>query len=255
MKKFFYISVAVWVIMTHLSSCKSFQKTTSDSTRKISLNKLIKELDKNRFSARSFETKIGISYRDASQSFNGAGKIRILKDSIIWGSLNFMGIPMAKFMITPGRIRYYNKLDQEYYDGNFDLIRQSYGVDIDFNNLQSLLLGDLPVSLDKTYDLEIEKNYYLLHSPEYKQVNEIKLTPFFKILSEKIGISPAEFVQVNYTDYQKIDKEDIPRNLEIQTRNTSKDMYLKLEYKSPSINKDLRFPFKIPSSYQPLELP
>ena len=240
---------------SHFTSCKSYKKTAYDSTRKISLKKLVKELDKNRFSARSFESKISISYSNPSQEFNGVGKIRILKDSIIWGSINFMGIPMAKFMITPGRIRYYNKIDKEYYDGNFDLIRQSYGVDIDFNNLQSLLLGDLPVSVDKTYELQIEKNYYLLHSPEYKQVNEIKLTPFFKILSEKINISPAEFVQVNYTDYQKVGEENIPRNWEIKTQNTSKDMFLKLEYKTPSINKDLRFPFKIPSSYQPMELP
>ena len=256
MRKIPYILSFVFFLTASLSGCKSFQKTTYDATRKISRNKLFKELEKNRFSARSFESKISISYQDDSQHFDGAGKIKILKDSIIWGSINFLGIPMVKFMITPKRIRYYNKLEKEYYDGDFDLLRQTYGVDLDFNHLQNLLLGDLLAPLGNGgYKLQREKKYYLLQSPDYKQINDVKIAPFFKILSEKISISPSESLVVNYSGYQKIGKENIARQIEIETRNTNKDMYLKLEYKSPAVDKNLRFPFKIPSSYHPVELP
>ena len=87
-----------------ISSCKSYKKTAGEHTRKMRLSKLLRETDKHRFSAKTLECRISISYSDPKQSFSGSGKIRILKDSIIWGSMNFLGIPMAKFKITPGKI-------------------------------------------------------------------------------------------------------------------------------------------------------
>jgi len=252
LKRYFFLIISAVLV---LNSCKGLQKSSEKVTRNISRTKLLKEMDKHRFSAKTFESRIGISYQDESQSFNGNGKIRILKDSIIWGSINFLGIPMVKFIITPHRIRYYNKIEQEYYDGDLDLLRSKYGVALNFTHLQNLLLGDLPENLPKDkYQLQRNKSYYLLQSDGFQTINQVKITPFYKVLSEIIGMSPQEFAQVEYSGYRKVAQENIPEKIRINIRQADDEKKIQLEYKSPAIDKELRFPFKIPGSYRPIEL-
>ena len=245
MKKYLIILTALFF----LNACKSLEKTHYDSTRKISRSKLLKELDKHRFSVRSFESKIHMEYTTPDNKVSGNGRIKILKDSVIWGSLNFLGIPVVKFHITPEKIQYYNKLNKTYYDGNFDLVSQYLGVELDFQNLQNLLLGDLLTDI-KAGDYRLkrdEKNYRLL-AKEPQLLDSIQIAPFFKITHEYLQ-EQEQSAQVNYLTYQKIKQENLPKIIEIITGNGIK---LKLEYKNPSTGKKLRFPFQIPSGYSPV---
>jgi len=236
-------------LMLWLSSCKSYQKTAYDHTRKMRVKKLLREIEKHRFSAQTFESRISVSYRDPNQSFSGNGKVRILKDSIIWGSMNFLGIPMLKFYITPGKIQYYNKIDQTYYDGNFDLLQKEFGLSFNFNNLQNLLTGDLITDLPPAHTQlkTTSKSYWLV--PNDSLIKNIEISPFFKMLSGYFQASKAN-VQLKYKDYQKIDKQNLPKNLEIK----SGAKLIQLHYKNIILDKKLRFPFKLPVDYKIIKL-
>ncbi len=235
--------------MLWLSSCKSYQKTAYDHTRKMRVKKLLREIEKHRFSAQTFESRIGVSYRDPNQNFSGNGKIRILKDSIIWGSMNFLGIPMLKFYITPDKIQYYNKIDQTYYDGNFDLLQKEFGLSFNFNNLQNLLLGDLitEVNPENTQLKITTKSYWLV--PNDSLIKNLEVSPFFKMLSGYFQAAKAN-VQLKYKNYQKIDNQNLPKNLEIK----SGSKQIQLHYKNIILDKKLRFPFKLPQDYQRVDL-
>lgn len=241
-------SIAILFLLSSLFACKSFQKTNYEKTNKISKQHLIKQLDEQGFAATTFESRIKITYKDKHQDFTGNGKIKILKDSIIWGSINFMGIPMAKFFITPHQIQYYNKINKEYYKGNFDYIRKEFGINLNFNHLQNLLLGDL---IDKihpeNYKLKRKKYYYLLLQTRKNRLDSIKIAPFYKILSEKLSYQ-KKFAGIEYSNYQKIQDINLPGRIIFSTG----DIILKLEYKKPVTGKELRFPFHIPENYQPV---
>lgn len=212
------------------------------------LSKLLSEVDKHRFSAKTLEAKIGVFYRDEAQSFSGSGKIRILKDSIIWGSMNFLGIPMVKFYITPGRVQYYNKLDQTYYDGNFDLLTQKFGLSFSFNNLQNLLTGDVIVDIDsEKASLEIKPDRYEL-VPKSPYIKKLELTSFYKMLSGSFYESSQGDIFLQYANYKKNSGRDMPGTFTIKTV----EKLIKVDYKSIVLDKDLHFPFKIPSNYQKL---
>ncbi len=246
MKKNIFI---LTVLVLWMTGCRSYQKTAYDHTRKMRVKKLLREVDKHRFSAKSFESRIAVSYSDANQSFSGNGKIRILKDSIIWGSMNFMGIPMMKFYITPDKIQYYNKIDQTYYDGNFDLLQKEFGLSFNFNNLQNLLTGDLIADLTPTHTQlkTTSKSYWLV--PNNSLIKNIEISPFFKMLSGYFQASDAN-VQLKYKDYQKIAEQNLPKSLEIKTA----DKQIQLHYKNIILDKKLRFPFKLPSDYNAIKL-
>jgi len=234
-------------ILLLLSNCKTLQKTTGGKTEHIDKIALLQKLDSNRFDAQTFDSRIHITYSDTKQNMKGNGRIKILKDSIIWGSLNFMGIPMIKFMITPQQIQYYNKLNQTYYNGDFAVVSRRLGTKVGFENLQNLLLGDVlyPIQID-AYSLKRKTAYYKLKSKQNRLLKDIFITPFYKVSKESIQSSYQPPASIRYIDYQNIDNKNIPQKLIV---NTGKGIHLEIQYKSPSLDKNLRFPFKIPSGY------
>lgn len=231
------------------SSCKSFKKTTGNHTQNMRLNKLLHEVNKHRFSGRTLEARMAVSYNDNRQNFSGSGKIRILKDSIIWGSMNFLGIPMVKFYITPKKIQYYNKVDQTYYDGNFDLLTQKFGLSFSFSNLQNMLTGDLITKIDNKGDLVVKRDSYEL-LPKDPFIKKLVLTSFFKMLSGTYYESSQGDILLQYNNYKKNNGQDIPGTFIIKTG----DKIMQIDYKSVVIDKDLRFPFKVPANYKKIEL-
>ena len=246
MKRFLYILFVIGLIT---SGCKSYQKTAYASTKNISKNKLFKQLKKHRFSAKTLESRFAISYSDQNQSFSGNGKLRILKDSIIWGSLNFLGIPMVKFYMTPSKISYYNKLDRTYYDGNFDLLQKKLGIPVNFNNFQNLLTGDLIKSFENDkVSLKTSKNLYQL-TPDDTHVTSVKVYPFFKIMSELFSNGGQETVEIHYKDYRTFDKENLPTYISFDIPQKK----LKIRYKSIELNKSLSYPFELPDNYTKLK--
>lgn len=236
-----------------MSSCKSWQKTSYDKTSEISSRKLKKEIKKQSFSARSFDSRVKIHFEDNTQQFSGNGQIRILKDSIIWASINLLGIPMAKLYITPHKVRYYNKINGEYYDGDFEFISNMLGQEIQFSKLQNIFLGDVVKEISiSDYNLFVQKDAYVLQSKKLDNLALIKLTPFFKVLTEKMQQANVS-LDINYESYNDIENQHLPRIIKIDTQQPDKDdTNLKIEYKSPRINRDLRFPFTIPSGYKPM---
>ncbi len=246
MKKVIYILA---ILIFTLSGCRSLKHTDYKNTYKISNRRLHKELSKKRFSASTFESRFKLNFKDKYQNISGHGRIKVKKDSIIWGSINVLGIPVIKFMITPQKVQYYSKLNSEYYDGNFDLINQQLGLELSYDNLQNLLLGDIILPLNaKEYQLSINKNYYQLDDNE-NILSQVKITPFFKVLSEMMQHKNGQ-LSVNYIDYQVVGKQNIPKKVKITTQQTSNNIETIIEYKSASVGNKLRFPFKIPEGYK-----
>src|SRR5690606_37438954 len=74
------------------------------------------------FKTLSARVKIDYSNGDKSQGFNVS--LRMEKDKIIWIS-GPLGV--VKAQITPDRVSFYNKLQNEYFDGDFGYLSELLG--------------------------------------------------------------------------------------------------------------------------------
>jgi len=247
LKKFILYTLLVTFLF---SGCKSHKTILEKNTASISKRKLLKRIDRSKFNARTFESRFNVKYSDNNQNFNGNGKLRILKDSIIWGSINFMGIPVVKFYLTPSQVQYYNKIDKTYYTGNYRKIREWLGTDLDFDHLQNLLLGNMlyDPSLLKDYELEISPSHYQLKNTS-DLLSRIKINPDYKITEEWLTPSDIQKIKITYSDYKRLKKNLLPQKLHIRSFGPEKQLQLDLNYKNINLNKDLRFPFSIPDNY------
>ena len=57
-------------------------------------------------------------------------------------------------------------------------------------------------------------------------------------------------LQIDYKKYQEIDSKLIPQFLKIIVLERDEETTLKMEFKSVTMNTDLRFPFRIPQGFK-----
>jgi len=66
--------------------------------------------------------------------------------------------------------------------------------------------------------------------------------------------SKKRFLQVDYLAYQDVDKEILPKDIKIIAVEDNDEVIIAMEYKSVSLNEEVRFPFKIPSGFKEIIL-
>ena len=137
-----------------ISSCKT--KKPLVSTMNHATLKLLDAYKDHTFSKETIQAKIKLRYQDPKQTQNITIKLRIKKDQIIWMSASFLGFPIAKAKITPEKVQYYEKIKQTYFDGDFSLLSSVLGREINFQQLQNILLGESLLGLKGDFFSETE---------------------------------------------------------------------------------------------------
>ncbi|TYB74233.1 DUF4292 domain-containing protein [Bizionia gelidisalsuginis] len=244
-------------ITLSFTGCKSTQTVVSDGTLNpnLSAKQLIKNNTKNNadFTTLTSRIKIEIENGNKSQSVNFS--LRMEKGKVIW--LSKLGI--VKAMITPTRVAFYNKLDNTYFDGDFAYLSELLGTELNFNKVQSLLLGESLFPLDHSdYNLSIYEKSYLLQPKQQEDVFEIFLLlnpTHFKMDSQQIAQSEtSRLLQIDYVTYQNVENEILPEHIKIIALEKDEELEINIEMKGINLNEDLRFPFKIPSGFDAITL-
>ncbi|HET8964338.1 MAG TPA: DUF4292 domain-containing protein, partial [Chitinophagales bacterium] len=68
--------------------------------------------------------------------------LRMQKDSLIWMSLSKLGIEGARILITKDSVKFVNTIKGQYFIGDFAYLSRFLNTDLDFEVIQSLLIGN-----------------------------------------------------------------------------------------------------------------
>lgn len=243
-----------------ITSCKTNKKAVDSNTiQVISTKKIINNHYNNNFHQKTIVAKLNAKYSDKKTSATINIKLRIEKDKTIWMSATKFGIPLAKVLITPTRVSYYEKLEGTYFDGDFSLLSKFLGTELDYEKVQNILLGQAILNLKKEkYDSKIDNKLYEL-SP--KKDNEIYGILFFmnpdnfKLNRQEIrNSSKNQSLSVSYPRYKSIKGEQFPENIDIKAIENKNLTTINIEYRSVEFNEKLTFPFSIPSGYKEISL-
>lgn len=237
--------------------CKSTKTVSNGSANlKLSSKEVIRENSKTAPNFKTLQAKIRIAYTQEEDSQTHTVTIRMLKDQIIWISSSFN---IIRVMITPEKVGYYNKLDNTYFDGDFRFLSEILGTDLDFEKVQNLLIGNPLFNLNKTdYSMSVNNEKYLFQPNEQLALFELfyVVNPaHFKIDSQQLSQTlEARFLQIDYLNYQEIDKQSLPENMKIIVLEGDEETTIEMEFKSVSLNQDLRYPFSMPSGFEEIVL-
>ena len=129
-------------ILFFLIGCKSKQTVAiAAANENTAVKKIISGHYQNKHDFSTLNIRANAKYQDEKQSHSMNADIRIKKDEIIWINIKFFGIPMAKAMITPTKVSYYEKINNTFFEGDFSLLSNWLGTDLDFDKVQNLLTG------------------------------------------------------------------------------------------------------------------
>ncbi|MBL4569249.1 MAG: DUF4292 domain-containing protein [Flavobacteriaceae bacterium] len=243
------------------ASCKSSKSalgsvvvTKKMSAKKVSNKHLATLLDKQ-----TIEAKLKVIYRDNRKKQKLTIKLRIEKDKVIWVNATVMGLLVSRAKITPDNVNFYEKINKTYFKGDFKTLEQFLGAEINFNQLQNLLLGQTIYDLkEQKYTSEISENSHLLSPIEQKTLFDI----FFWINPSHFKLDRQEVLnkkenqrfQVFYKSYMLVDGETFPKKIEIRSKKGEKFTNISIEYRNVIFNKKLKIPFRVPRGYKRIAL-
>jgi len=258
MKKTYLIATLLLII---LSSCKTKQiiSTSTENIAKLSAKNIIHKYEENKFHQKTVSAKLKTKYKNDKISASVIIKLRLEKDKTIWMSATKLGIPIAKIVITPFKVRYYEKINKTYFEGSLASLTKYIGKKLDFKEFQNILLGQPVLNLKRgKYISKIVQHKYQLSPKKNKGFYAILflLNPNnFKLNKQEIrNLGKDQKVAVAYPSYDNIDGVQFPSAINIIANDNHKKLSIFMNYNQVSFNKKLNFPFKIPKGYKKISL-
>lgn len=251
-------SLIILGILILSTSCKS-TKVTNKNIANLSAKNIIKKNNKSAIDNTNIRASLLVKYKGKNELPNLKTSLRIAKDSIIWLSFSKLGFPIAKVLITPNEVKFYEKISKTYFVGNYELISNWLGTSFDFEMIQNLFLGEALMDLNKEkYHVSIQDGMYKLEAKTQNPLFDIFfwIDPYtFKLSKEEINHgSRRQRLTIMYKDFDKFDQSLFPKGFVIKAVDKNRKTNIDVNYKNVIFDSPLRFPFKIPSGYSNVKL-
>ena len=249
-------SLFLVVILLSLSSCGGTKTVTGSKLSSV------KDIIASHTSAEpSFNTlagRIQVVYEDDKKQQSITASLRIEKDAKIWIKASILGITLAKVLITPDKVSYYERISNTYFEGDFAFLSELLGTEIDFKKAQDILLGQSIFNLDASnYKSEIILDNYKLQPKRQPQnfIHSLLInSENFKVNSETLSQpNDKRVLDVRYASYQEIERTFYPLEIEINASEKDSKTRIELKYKKIDLNVAVSFPFRIPNGYEEIQ--
>jgi hypothetical protein len=242
-----------------LVSCKTKQAVVTiapevPQTKEISAEDVIANHYNNKTNFSSVYIKSNVRFSDEKQTQNVTAEIKIKKDEQILISVRFLGITMAKALITPSSVSYYEKMNGTYFEGDFSGLTQWLGTDLDFSKIQNMLLGQAFDNLQQgKYALaKVDQGYELTDLQAGNTLKSFILDQEnFRIQGQAIAQPEQDrMLAVSYSDRSSFNEGNLPMQILIHTFQGKGKTEISFNYRTITFNESLSFPYSIPNGYK-----
>lgn len=252
--KGFYVAIFAAILL--LQSCKS-TKTASTNVAYLPAEEVIKKhyAEDQKF---NIKADLLIKYERGSDLISLNGSLRMAKDSAIWISISKLGFPVGKLMVTENRVIFYEKVNKSFFEGDFELLNNWLGIEMNYQMFQNLFLGAALVDLrEEKYEVSITENNYLLVPKKKNPIFEALfwLDPVnFKISKEQFFVDQQKGLQIQYEGFEKEENLSLPKRFTVNTNSKNKKTIIEVDFKDVELIDNLRFPISIPDNYKLIKL-
>lgn len=275
-KSFFRFVALLLVITLIFSSCKSHKKITLNNGRCIldfkNARTLSSNLKANEFKFERLNAKLSADAEVDSTSASFTVTLRMKKDSVIWMSISKLGIEGARVLITKDSVKLLNRIKNNYFVGDFVYLSKIVGADLDFEMMQSILIGNSVEFYDEDEKIKpgIDNCQYTLGTIRKKRLRKVMekgkelkepaqsiymIPETFKIarvLFYEFG--PDRSFDARYSNYEAKDSTQLFPMKMNYTIKAQKSVKIDIAYNKLVLNEEQTFPFKIPENYEAISI-
>lgn len=265
--------IAIVVVFLGLTSCGSQRHILVENLEEKGSPFLLEKMDSSELKYTALEYKFNAKYKKGKKKNDFKGQVRIQKDSLIWVSFSAaLGIEVGRLKVTRDSVFFINRLDKEYFKGDFAFMSNLLKTEVDFDMLQALITGNDFTSFEKNdFIADVERYYYTLTNNDRRKIrralrmndedmayyHKLYLNPsnykITKVLLQQMGDDKKklEVEYGNFTpseDKASMNKQLFPENITFKVSAEDR-LNLALKISKVEINDKARFPFKIPKRY------
>ncbi|MBI3511768.1 MAG: DUF4292 domain-containing protein [Bacteroidetes bacterium] len=278
------------LVLCTTSSCKRKKKNTTqvtpDTTSQTTVDNchmdrrapksLIASMRSKEFDFVWMSAKLNCEASDDSSTTSFNVMLRMKKDSAIWMNVTdpVIGISVARAYITRDSVKFMQFLPQQKcFAGDFAILSSMLQIDVDFDMMQSLLIGNSASFYEEDEKLKSSVNEqscnYVLSTIRKRKLKKaleaqkppddpfqtISLDPStFKIMRILFVDAKNRTFTADYSEFSKEDTLSFPHHEIFFGRSESASAQLDVVFKRITLNQPLEFPFSFPDDCKPIIL-
>lgn len=248
------------IFMMVFASCKA-KKNLTDAPfeiREMSARKVARKHMASNFDKTSIEAKLKASFNNGKLKQRISVSLKMKKDEVIWlKGTKFITLFKAK--ITPTSVRYYSSYAKNYFEGDFTMLKKLLGTEINFEQLQNLLLGQSLMNVkEQKQQVFIEDKSYVLSPENQESLFDI----FFSVNSSHFKLDKQSIVDsknnkrldISYPSYGLFEEQIFPKEIQIKALQLGAFTNIDFMLKSVQFDTDLDLSFSIPKGYKQIKL-
>ena len=202
---------------------------------------------------RYLKAKAKVSVKTPNDNQNFTVDIRMKKDSIIWMNISVIGITGATALFDKNFVKLYDKYHGEYNEYTYTEFAEKFKFNINYDILQSLIIGNRPFKKNKSRVVR-ENEYYLLKQEEDKVLIDNYIGENKKL--KKLLLTQEDTnnkLTLDFDDFKMLNQYLFPNSSLITVdykSNEDQKMYQTVvnikHTKVELLETPLEFPFKVP---------
>jgi hypothetical protein len=154
-------------------------------------------------------------------------------------------------------VSYYEKINNTYFEGDFSMLSNWLGSDLDFQKVQNLFLGRAIDDLSKgNWISEINEKLFKLSPASTTDIAKEFYFEAANYLLKKETISQASqnrALEIQYPSYTEVERIFLPNAVNIQATQKEK-ISIAIEYKNTTFNENLSYSYAIPNDYKAIQI-
>lgn len=215
----------------------------------------------------TFYSKIATKYSDNNRNISIKTSLRMIADSAINTIITYATIPVVNALITKDSVHVANKREKCLITADMDFIRDNFGVDFSFRNIEEIVCG-LPLDYDTT------QKYFQIHDPFQYTISterKRKMKKTDRLLRKEVDVAVKYFINrtqnqldgleiistsdstsinVQYVSRQFVNGFQVPNEVRISVVSPRNNLLMELSYTKVEINEPVELYFIVPEDYE-----
>jgi len=258
MKNLIKNTVYLFLLLIVFQACKSIAiLPTNSPIKNVNIEALASKIRSNYPKVNNVRSRIKATYNNGKRKQQIIVQFRMESKKKLWLSATMI-IPIAKLLVTPNKVSFYEKFQKTYFEGNYDLINKPFNTNFVYSDLENIFLGKPFLNPDQGRWKQISNPQYYILIPQGKRPG-IKPTLFFDpvsfLLKEQRFFVPGTNynITIKYLRHIKIEGKSLPSLIEITSFDGNQLQTIELEFNRIDFIENLNFPFEIPNGYSKIK--
>ncbi len=245
-----YIIAGIALILS-ASACKSTKQLTApipeaEVSSVMLKSEVFEQTNEHNLAYDNLSANFSIQLKLDDNSNSANGQLRILRDSLIWVSVNKLSIEFARVLITKDSVFILNRLDKTVLKRNIRFLNDYTGGLADFSSIQKILLGDNFIKYEKErFNIENDGKYFTIRQvpdPPIQALSMLIAIEIFKLKEIQIIDFQSRNLKIKYDNFTNIDGQMIPFEVNVESDNPEK-VSIKINFNKLTFNQTQSFPF------------